>query len=128
MLNFKFSKSSINKLNTVDKRLQLLANEVLEISPYDFAITEGLRTLEKQQEHFKKGVSKCDGIKNKSKHQEGKAIDIMVYDENSKGTWEERYYREVANIFKQKARELNINIRWGGDWKSFKDCPHFELV
>ena len=130
---FKFSQSSIKRLNTVDSKLQLLANEVLKITPYDFAITEGLRTLERQQKLFKQNTSnkiitKCDGIKNKSKHQLGKAIDIMVYDEHGAGTWEEKYYKEVALIFKQKAKELNINISWGGDWKSFKDYPHFELV
>ena len=85
---FKFSKRSLERLNTADPQLQLLAHEVLKISPYDFAITEGLRTLEKQQEYFRKGASKCDGVKNKSKHQTGRAIDIMVYDENGKGTWE----------------------------------------
>ena len=130
---FKFSQSSIKRLNTVDSKLQLLANEVLKITPYDFAITEGLRTVERQQELFKQNTSnkiitKCDGIKNKSKHQLGKAIDIMVYDEHGAGTWEEKYYKEVALIFKQKAKELNINISWGGDWKSFKDYPHFEIV
>ena len=130
---FKFSKRSLKNLNTVDSKLQLLANEVLKITPYDFAITEGLRTLERQQKLFKQNTSnkiitKCDGIKNKSKHQLGKAIDIMVYDEHGAGTWEEKYYKEVALIFKQKAKELNINISWGGDWKSFKDYPHFELV
>ena len=130
---FKFSKRSLKNLNTVDSKLQLLANEVLKTTPYDFAITEGLRTVERQQELFKQNTSnkiitKCDGIKNKSKHQLGKAIDIMVYDEHGVGTWEEKYYKEVALIFKQKAKELNINISWGGDWKSFKDYPHFEIV
>jgi peptidoglycan L-alanyl-D-glutamate endopeptidase CwlK len=28
---------------------------------------------------------------------------------------------------KQAAYELNIKIEWGGDWKSFKDGPHFQL-
>ena len=141
---FKFSKRSLKNLNTVDSKLQLLAHEVLKITPYDFAITEGLRTTERQQELFKQNtpnkiITKCDGIKNKSKHQLGKAIDIMVYiseiDKTTNkptgrniGTWEEKYYREVALIFKQKAKELNINISWGGNWKSFKDCPHFEVV
>lgn len=148
---FKFSQQSLNKLNTVDPQLQILAHEVLKISPYDFAITEGLRTLEKQQELFKQNkpnkiITKCDGINNKSKHQEGKAIDIMIYiqeidktDKTDKtttnkptgriiGTWEEKYYREIATIFKQKAKELNINIRWGGDFKGFFDGPHFELI
>ena len=125
---FKFSKRSETILSTVDKRLQLLANEVLKTSPYDFAITSGYRTQQEQMQMYIKKVSKCDGIEKKSKHQLRKAIDIMVYDEHGVGTWEEKYYQEVALIFKQKAKELNINISWGGDWKSFKDCPHFEVI
>ncbi len=130
---FKFSKRSLKNLNTVDSKLQLLAHEVLKITPYDFAITEGLRTTERQQELFKQNtpnkiITKCDGIKNKSKHQLGKAIDIMVYDEHGAGTWEEKYYKEVALIFKQKAKELNINIKCGADFKNFFDGPHIELI
>lgn len=125
---FKFSKKSIQILNTVDKRLKTLAEEVLKVSPYDFAITHGLRNLKTQQEYFKNGSSKCDGIIKKSKHQEGKAIDIMCYDENGKGTWEHKYYIEVANVFKKKAIDLNISIRCGVDFKNFFDGPHIELV
>ncbi len=44
------------------------------------------------------------------------------------GTWDKKYYIEVSKLFKQKAKKLNINIRWGGDWKSFKDCSNFELI
>jgi peptidoglycan L-alanyl-D-glutamate endopeptidase CwlK len=28
---------------------------------------------------------------------------------------------------KQAAKELNVAIIWGGDWRRFKDGPHFEL-
>ena len=28
---------------------------------------------------------------------------------------------------KQAAKELGVNIVWGGDWKSFKDGPHFQI-
>jgi peptidoglycan L-alanyl-D-glutamate endopeptidase CwlK len=28
---------------------------------------------------------------------------------------------------KTAAAELGVAIVWGGDWKSFKDGPHFEL-
>jgi peptidoglycan L-alanyl-D-glutamate endopeptidase CwlK len=28
---------------------------------------------------------------------------------------------------KQAATDLNVPIVWGGDWKSFRDGPHFEL-
>lgn len=123
---FKFSTKSINNLNTVDKKLYQLANEVLKISNIDFGISEGLRTLKTQQEYYKQGKSQCDGINQKSKHQEGKAIDIICYI-NNKITWDNKYYYYIAGLFESKAKELNINIRWGG-WWTFEDCVHFELI
>ncbi len=64
----------------------------------------------------------------RSEVQIGNAIDIMCYDPaTNKGTWELKYYKEVADLFKQKARELEIPITWGGDWKGFVDGVHFEI-
>lgn len=127
---FKFSEKSEKLLNTVDKRLGMLAREVIKISTYNFCITCGFRTQEEQQAIFKsnKGKTLCDGVKNKSKHQQGKAIDVMCFDESGKGTWEKKYYVAVADVFKRKAEELKIDIKWGGEFKSIVDCPHFELV
>lgn len=124
---FKFSNRSLKKLASVDVKLQTLAKKVLEISPFDFGITEGFRDRATQNKYFQDGKSKCDGITTLSKHQLGQAIDIMVYDENDRGTWEPKYYYQVAGIFKAIAKKNNINIRWGGDFKSIVDMPHFEL-
>ncbi|WP_369085160.1 M15 family metallopeptidase [Streptobacillus moniliformis] len=33
----------------------------------------------------------------------------------------------MANVFKKYAIDRGLNVSWGGDWKSFKDYPHFEL-
>ncbi|WP_369085001.1 M15 family metallopeptidase [Streptobacillus moniliformis] len=33
----------------------------------------------------------------------------------------------MAGVFKKFALERGLNISWGGDWKNFKDYPHFEL-
>ncbi len=137
---FKFSTRSIQLLNTVDKRLAILANEVLKISKVDFGITEGWRSQEKQLEYYKKGTSQCDGINNISKHQLGKAIDIICHDpKTNKPTYNKKeLYYYVAGLFEVKTEELNrtifknykekdkIKIQWGG-WWSFEDCPHFEL-
>ncbi|MEZ8481981.1 M15 family metallopeptidase, partial [Vibrio splendidus] len=49
------------------------------------------------------------------------------YDENNKVTWDFKYYDAISKAFKQAARELNVAIVWGGDWKSLKDGPHIEL-
>lgn len=37
-------------------------------------------------------------------------------------------YKELALGMTLAARELGIGLTWGGDWKSLKDWPHFELA
>ena len=122
---FKFSKSSLNKLATVDKKLQTLANEILKSSKVDFGISYGLRTQAEQEKLFVKGERKGDGIKKKRKHQDGKAFDFVCY-KNGYITWDKKYYYYIAGLFEAKAKELNINITWGG-WWSFEDCCHIQL-
>ena len=60
-------------------------------------------------------------------HNYGLAFDIvLLYDKNGDGnfetaSWEiDKHWDRVVNYFKSKGYE------WGGDWKSFKDKPHFE--
>jgi peptidoglycan L-alanyl-D-glutamate endopeptidase CwlK len=28
---------------------------------------------------------------------------------------------------KQAAKELDVKLTWGGDWKSFVDMPHYQI-
>ena len=37
-------------------------------------------------------------------------------------------FEYLAKEFKEVAKQLNIKIQWGGNWVSFSDKPHFELV
>lgn len=73
------------------------------------------------------GLSQLDGHKRPSRHQSGHAIDFVAYDEYSKVTWDFKYYEAISKAFKQAARELEVSIIWGGDWKSLRDGPHVEL-
>lgn len=69
-------------------------------------------------------------------HNYGLAFDIvLLYDNDGDGKFEESSWSltrdfdkdgtadwmEIVNYFKSKGWE------WGGDWKSFKDAPHFQL-
>ncbi|RGY61952.1 M15 family peptidase [Fusobacterium ulcerans] len=119
---YKFSKRSLDNLKGVDERLVKLMEEVLSISPYDFGITEGLRTIEKQKEYVRTGKSQTMN----SYHLKGKAVDIVVY-KDGEVTWDLKYYKEIANIVKETATEKGLKITWGGDWKTLVDGPHFQL-
>ena len=119
---FSFSERSKAKLETVDIKLQNLMNVAIKESPYDFSITEGIRTMKRQRELVAQGKSKTL----KSYHLRGKAVDIAIWIDG-KVTWDFKYYKPVADHIKQEARKLGYIITWGGDWKSLKDGPHFQI-
>lgn len=115
------------RMSGVHDDLKKVVNRAIELSPFDFGITSGLRTAEEQNALFQQGASQLDGYARRSRHQDGHAIDFVVYDEAGKVTWGFSYYERVSWAFKQAADELGIPITWGGDWHSFRDGPHIEL-
>lgn len=135
----KFSKRSQENLATADIKIQQLFNEV--IKDFDCTVIYGHRSIEEQFELFKQGrekkdgwwvktgktVTNLDGHNKKSKHNylPSKAVDVCPYPID----WNDiERFKLLATIVKQKAKELNIEITWGGDWVSFKDYPHFEIA
>ena len=127
---YKFSQRSLDNLKNVDERLVRICNEL--IKRIDFTVIEGFRSLERQKELYDKGFSKIDGISKKGKHNYSPslAIDIIPYKKGHNpfdGSKEsDIMFDNLAKEFKQVAKELGINITWGGDWK-FIDKPHFQL-
>ena len=107
----------------VDSRLIQVVKRAIEITTVDFKVLEGVRTLERQQELLKQKVTQTL----KSKHLEGLAVDLGAL-KGADVSWDKPLYFEIAKAMKQASKELNIPIRWGGDFKSFFDGPHFELV
>lgn len=139
LYGWKFSARSRQALLGVHPDLVLVVSRGLQYSPIDFAVTEGVRSLRRQRELVAQGWSKTL----KSKHLEqadgfGHAVDVMaVGDLDGDGdvdaqdkaiTWEREHYTRIAEAMKRASAELGIPIRWGGDFKSFFDGPHFELV
>ncbi|WP_231102321.1 M15 family metallopeptidase [Streptobacillus moniliformis] len=141
-MGYKFSNASYNKMENIHPKLVRLMEKVIANSPYDFKITQGVRTAEYQNKLYQQGrtikgniVTNCDGYIKKSNHQPkadgyGYAIDICLYIPNEKDIkklYDVSKLTAIANVFKKFAIDRGLNISWGGDWKSFKDYPHFEL-
>lgn len=126
---YQLSKRSLKRLEAVEPILINIVKEAIKTSPYDFGIPPfgGLRTAEDQLYLYNKGASKADGYKHKSYHQTGKAFDIYAY-VDGKATWNAIYYPEIARHIQWVAKEkFDIELTWGGDFKSFVDMPHFQL-
>lgn len=83
-----------------------------------FIVTEGRRSLERQKQLVAAGKSWTLD----SRHLTGHAIDVVDPD----GKYDIPDLDHIAKVFKAKAKEMNIPIVWGGDWKQ-RDTPHFEL-
>lgn len=79
------------------------------------------RTEEEQKVLFDKDRSQVDGVINKSKHQLGRAGDIVLV-KNGKLVWERCEEYEVLG----KWWKENGGV-WGGDWSSLNDIYHFEV-
>ena len=130
---FKFGARSTEKLQEVHPDLRLIMTEAIKISPIDFGITEGMRSLERAEQLLKEGASK---VGTKSLHCQGRAVDIVCYN-NGKVTWELEYYEAVAQVVGEIVEITAIPIRWGGSWKTnvfvlnrdmnFIDAVHFEF-
>ena len=121
-MTFRFSSRSLRNLEGVHPDLVAVAHRALELTEIDFLVTEGLRTREKQIELVKAGASRTT----RSRHLTGHAIDVAAW-VAGEVRWDWPLYAEISRAFKQAAFELKVPIVWGGDWKTFRDGPHYEL-
>lgn len=122
MAGFALSKRSVDRMKGVHQDLVRVVHRAIEITTVDFSITQGLRTVEEQARLVAGGKSKTM----QSRHLTGHAVDVVAMP-GGVVSWEMKHYEAVSRAFKEAAAELRIPIVWGGDWKSFKDGPHFEL-
>jgi peptidoglycan L-alanyl-D-glutamate endopeptidase CwlK len=87
-----------------------------------FIVTQGLRTLEEQKLLKAKGASRTL----RSRHLTGHAVDLAV-SVRGQTRWDWPLYAKLAKAMKDAARKEKVPLEWGGDWKTFKDGPHFQL-
>lgn len=97
-------------------------------------VAQGLRTFAEQNALYAKGrtapgpkVTNAKG--GDSIHNYGLAIDIVLIIDGKTASWDTKKdfdkdqqsdWMEVVQVFKK------AGFSWGGDWRTFKDMPHFE--
>ena len=119
---YKLSKKSMGKLKGVHPDLVKVVERAIQITEVDFAVIEGLRSLDRQHQLFNEGASKTLN----SRHLTGHAVDLMAW-VDGRGSWDWPHYHKIAQAMKEAAEEQGVELVWGGDWKSFPDGPHFQL-
>ena len=91
-----------------------------------FKIISGSRTYDEQNQLFAQGRTRPGKIVTNarggfSNHNFGVAWDIGIF-KNGEYIEESTLYKSAGDIGKQQGLE------WGGDWETFTDEPHFQVV
>lgn len=122
-----FSKQSLDKLATVDRRLYDICTEV--IKNYDITILVGHRNKEDQDAACAAIPPRSKDPWPTSKHNScpSQAVDLAPY--NNGIDWNDiDKFKELAGHMFTAADKLGIKIRWGGSFTTLKDYDHYELV
>lgn len=121
-MTFKLGPRSIARLKGVHPDLVKVVERAIILTPVDFTVLEGLRSPERQKTLVTSGASQTMN----SRHLTGHAVDLGAWVDDQVD-WSWPLYSKIAVAMKTAAIELKIPIEWGGDWKTFKDGPHFQL-
>ena len=121
-MSFVLSKRSRERMRGVHPALIGVVERAIALTPVDFMVTEGVRTLERQAQLVRAGGSRTLN----SRHLSGHAVDLAALVDGAV-RWDWPLYPRIAGAMKAAAAERGVALIWGGDWKSLRDGPHFEL-
>jgi len=150
-MTFKLSTRSTGRLGGIEPDLIEVVKAAIEITKVDFGVTCGMRTVQEQEALVASGASQTM----KSKHLEGRAVDLVAYI-GPNITWALNKYDELADAMAAAAKEKGIALKWGAAWtvgniagwegsmedamnsyvdlrrsqgrRPFIDAPHFEMM
>ena len=118
---YKLDERSQLRLKGVHPDLVRVVEHAINISTSNFTVLEGLRTPQRQKLLRDAGASQTLN----SRHITGHAVDLgAIVDGEIRWDWP--LYHKIAAAMKQAAKQVGVDITWGGDWK-MRDGPHFEL-
>ena len=126
-----FGRRSAFFLAQVHVDLRRVAHATLDVG-MDFAVTEGHRGQEAQEDFFHRGLTKVHFPHSKHNLEPSQATHFVPWPVD----WDDlaRFYH-LAGLVRAVAQQLGVEVRWGGDWdgdfdlrdQSFMDLAHYEL-
>lgn len=142
---YNLSATSLARLHTCHADLINAIKKAIQITPVDFGVSEGHRSIAGQQRLYAVGrtlpgaiVTNIDGVNKLSKHNHdpSQAVDVFAY-YNGAASWDAYHLCVIAGVILSCAQDMGIGLRWGGNWdmdgeiisdQKFVDLPHFELT
>lgn len=116
-MTFRLGQTSKNNLVGVHPDLVRLVEYAITISAVDFRVHEGIRSVLKQKENIKAGVSWTMN----SRHLTGHAVDLVPWrDSDGDGdcelSWDWESCYRIAAAMQIAARKYKTPVIWGGVW------------
>ncbi|WP_367352786.1 M15 family metallopeptidase [Achromobacter animicus] len=128
MSGFRLSQRSLARLEGVHPDLVDVVQLAIQRTSVDFTVVEGVRTLAQQHDYVRRGASQTmasyhlpqrDGLSH--------AVDLAPI-VNGGIPWSNwQAFADLAAVVKGCAAEIGVPVEWGGDWKTLKDGPHFQI-
>lgn len=121
---FRLSQRSLRAMAGINGDLEVWVRRLIEVTPIDFVVLEGLRSLKRQAELVASGASQTMN----SRHLVGKAVDLGAWLGGLR--WDAGLYYQIADAGRRVCWETGIPIRWGGCWMrlDLNPEPAAELV
>jgi len=124
---FQLGPRSKMRLQGVHPDLVKVVERAIQITTVDFTVLEGVRDPQRQRTLVESGASQTMN----SRHIPGadgfaKAVDLGAWVDDQVD-WSWPLYNKIAAAMKEAAKQVKVPIEWGGDWKTFRDGPHFQL-
>ena len=120
-----------SNLSQLNPNLQKVVAQARADNPnLNFVIGNGKRSAADQDQAKAWGWSKVgsqDGG-DANVHMQGNAVDLWGLDSNGRVQFNPSQQQQISQAMKDAASKVGVGVNWGGDWKSFKDAPHFELA
>jgi hypothetical protein len=111
--------TSTKRTDAEQAALHAQGREKLEVVNAKRQFAEMRKIGDKENQNI---VTNCDGVKKKSNHQSGDALDVVPL-EGSRPVWPgptDTRWQEIARIM------LKHGFEWGGQWTKFPDYPHYQ--
>jgi peptidoglycan LD-endopeptidase CwlK len=127
-MGFVFGARSLSRLANAHPDLVRVFKRAISISEIDFTVLEVLRSLDRQKHLVAQGASTTMKSRHLPHPKDGKsrAVDVAPL-VNGEVQWAWPLYHKLAKTIKQAAADEKVLIEWGGDWRRFKDGPHWQL-
>lgn len=128
MSNFYLGNSSRQNLAGVHPDLVRVVERAIKITPIDFGVTEGVRTIEQQKQYVADGKSTTmNSMHLPQDDGYSWAVDLYCRDNAGNVTWKHEWFRLVVQSMMTAAIDEGVQIKAGALWRTFQDSPHFEL-